>query len=111
MNVISTHSNFMKAKDINIGGVIFHIEENGYFTLRNYLNQKPYCVEERLVELLLSLLDETKAFLEEEDIMMAIDSLENDRSICTESQTENYLSTYVLEIFYRQLGVSKTYLY
>ena len=114
----------MKAKDINIGGVIFHIEENGLAVLKDFMtrinngefvnsNEIRDC-ENEITEIFLSMLSKTKLFLSLGDVQEMIDIMELQRDYgtsCSNELENPNLKSQILEIVYQQLGVSRSFYY
>src|SRR5258706_14909042 len=79
-----------KTLSINISGIIFHIEEDGYETLRKYLDSiNRYFssfedsseilsdIESRIAEIFLAKLNEGKQVITAEDVQSLIDTMGN----------------------------------
>jgi len=113
MKVISTQQETMNAKDINIAGVIFHIEENGYQVLNNFIQEIQKDLEEKLAEMFLSLLCDSKQILNQDDVTLAISSIHNSETNYNElncSRKRTVPGAYILELAYKQMGVSKAFI-
>ena len=75
----------MKSKDINIGGVIFHVEEKGYPLISTFMDRlyiymeddsdKLREIESMITESFLSILSESKFLIQKEEIDKVLNSM------------------------------------